>query len=165
MGPRRRSRPSRCSLRRRDWRWVGLGDALGASPKATEWDVAMREAGESAKLPRSCTSIEPAARARAHPAASVRTMNMPASCVACGRVMERGSGCTVERIGEHTRVPYGSEENDWGAASGAPCHDCAVLPGQLHHWFCDVARCADCRGQEHEGPCDVYDAARNQAAE
>jgi hypothetical protein len=68
--------------------------------------------------------------------------------------MEPGAACTVAEVDGHRRVPYGSEAEDWGASSGATCHDCNVLPGQLHHVFCDVARCADCGGQEHEGPCD-----------
>lgn len=44
-------------------------------------------------------------------------------------------------------VPYGSEAEDWGAASGAACHDCSVQPSGFHHPGCDVERCPRCGGQ------------------
>jgi hypothetical protein len=66
--------------------------------------------------------------------------------------MEIGVGWTAASMDLRRRVRYGSEGEDWGAAE-YPCRDCNVVSGQLHHWFCDVARCPDCGGQEHEGPC------------
>src|SRR5205807_10304547 len=88
------------------------------------------------------------------PCVAFGEVNEPTMCPACGQPMQPGVGCTVAYLSEHRRVPYGSEDEDWGVASGTPCHDCNVLPGQLHHWACDVARCADGGGQEHEGPWD-----------
>lgn len=53
------------------------------------------------------------------------------------------------------RVRYGDEQDDWGAGTGKPCHDCAVLKGQFHVPGCDVERCPDCGGQVICCDCDV----------
>ncbi len=56
----------------------------------------------------------------------------------------------------YPRIAYGNEEEDWGANKG-PCHDCAVIKGQLHVPGCDGERCPVCGGQamccdcEYEG--------------
>ena len=63
----------------------------------------------------------------------------------------------------YARIPYGSEKNDWGAAEH-PCHDCAVVKGQLHVESCEVERCPACGGQafncgcEYEGVDDALEA-------
>ena len=46
----------------------------------------------------------------------------------------------------YLRIPYGDEEVDWGADK-RPCHDCAIVKGQLHVLGCDVERCPRCGGQ------------------
>ena len=47
----------------------------------------------------------------------------------------------------YARIRYGREAEDWGAASGRPCHDCAARPGQYHVPGCDAERCPRCMRQ------------------
>jgi hypothetical protein len=56
---------------------------------------------------------------------------------------------------EYDRIRYGDEEDDWGAEKH-PCHDCAVIKGQLHVSGCDVERCPVCGGQIFGCDCCDY---------
>ena len=56
---------------------------------------------------------------------------------------------------EISRVRYGDEPDDWGA-DARPCHDCAVIKGEVHVEGCDVERCAGCGGQRFGCDCEPY---------
>lgn len=62
----------------------------------------------------------------------------------------------------YARVAYGDESDDWGADT-RPCHDCAVVKGQLHVVGCDVERCPVCDGQTIS--CDCLDELDEESAE
>lgn len=75
---------------------------------------------------------------------------MTAVCHYCRRPMD-GSGCTLD-----TAAPWGSERPDRDALNrAAPCPDCGVLPGGLHHILCDVPECLACGQQRLEHDCEA----------
>ena len=68
----------------------------------------------------------------------------------------------------YARIRYGDEK---GGPFSEPCHDCGVLPGQLHvELVCDMEQCPRCGGQvigcdctyEGDGPDDVSDLPPHQ---
>jgi hypothetical protein len=80
-------------------------------------------------------------------------------CAYCQREMLDKTGCTaieyVLESGERVkRVPFGQEDEDWGASRG-PCHDCAASVGAQHHPGCDVERCPLCGGQAFCCDCSI----------
>jgi hypothetical protein len=58
---------------------------------------------------------------------------------------------------EYRAVPYGAEDDDWGAASGKDCHDCYCPSGGFHHAGCDVEQCPRCGSQAISCDCDMLD--------
>jgi hypothetical protein len=62
--------------------------------------------------------------------------------------IEEAQEATQYAIGgeAYDRIPYGRERGS--PVPPGPCHDCAVLPAQLHVPFiCDMEECPSCHGQ------------------
>lgn len=53
----------------------------------------------------------------------------------------------------YERVRRGAPTDLFGVRE-APCHDCSVVPGQLHAYGCDSERCPRCSGQLLSCDCD-----------
>jgi hypothetical protein len=72
-----------------------------------------------------------------------------AMCNYCGLEMTVADGCTDSPIEIDHRsyrpIRYGEEPGLKRVRHR--CHDCGVLPGQVHHHRCDEERCPACRGQ------------------
>jgi hypothetical protein len=69
-----------------------------------------------------------------------------ATCEYCGQEMKPGGCCTVKKykFADGTirlRIPYRA------TLDGAPCGDCNVGDGCLHHPGCDNEKCPKCGGQ------------------
>lgn len=72
-----------------------------------------------------------------------------AQCRYCHQEMTRADGCIDDPIviggRSYEPIRYCSEPG-WKRVN-TRCHDCNVLPGQVHHHGCDVERCPACRKQ------------------
>ena len=55
---------------------------------------------------------------------------------------------------QYPRVRYGRERGRTQTETN-PCHDCAVVPGELHVPGCDMERCPVCRGQVITCGCEI----------
>lgn len=89
------------------------------------------------------------------------------TCTYCNQDMTQAPSCIpvpVERSG--TEIPpirYGQEtRGEWGAASGARCHDCGAEPNGYHHPGCDAEECPTCHGQIISCRCNYTDAEWNE---
>lgn len=69
----------------------------------------------------------------------------------------------------YERVRYGDEKRMCGSTRKlrrvSPCHDCAVLPGQLHVPGCDMEECPACGGQRISCGCRHEAVSRDRLAE
>ena len=85
-----------------------------------------------------------------------------AKCKACQGEMNVVSGCTVKKVhidGKvYDRIPvFSSVKLPDGERPIKRCHDCAALPGHIHHWGCDMERCPKCGMQLISCDCEeVY---------
>ena len=75
-----------------------------------------------------------------------------AQCDYCGLEMTVADGCTDDPIvieGQpHPPIRFGDEWRFPRRRNSIPrCHDCHVLPGQVHHHGCDVEECPACGAQ------------------
>jgi TIR domain len=61
-------------------------------------------------------------------------------------VKEAQEQTTYRVVRTLARVRYGDEKSNW-KADEKPCHDCGVVKGQYHVFFCDVEECPQCGGQ------------------
>jgi hypothetical protein len=68
--------------------------------------------------------------------------------------------CVIGGI-EYPRIPYGEEDEDWGA-SRHPCGDCAAIKGQLHVPGCDVEQCPACGGQALSCDCEYESESEDE---
>jgi hypothetical protein len=54
----------------------------------------------------------------------------------------------------YQRIRFGDGEDLMRVPPDGHCHDCSVVPGQLHAYGCDAERCPACRGQALSCDCD-----------
>ncbi len=88
-----------------------------------------------------------------------------AVCDYCGLEMTDADGCSDRPLKIEGRsyqpVRHGREPGMKGVRNR--CHDCYVLPGQVHHHGCDMERCPAC-GDQSIG-CDCVWAGEEHLSE
>lgn len=83
-----------------------------------------------------------------------------AKCDLCGREMLTAKGCGIGKMHVGGKV-YG-RIRAFGEDESARCHDCNALPGEFHHWGCDMERCPACGHQLISCECeDVFAEGRS----
>ncbi|MFH1904322.1 MAG: hypothetical protein ABIK53_02205 [bacterium] len=62
---------------------------------------------------------------------------------------------------KYKRIRYGSREEGSDLSSGdyanTPCHNCSVIRGRLHAFYCDMEKCPKCMGQLLNCKCYVQE--------
>jgi hypothetical protein len=78
-------------------------------------------------------------------------MRATVSCDDPGPIVLTGKSYSVIR--------FGSEPDDWPGYGATACPDCAVAPGGIHHFGCDIEQCPRCREQFITCDCVESDAS------
>ena len=78
-----------------------------------------------------------------------------AVCEVCGLEMAAPEGAFGCKDTLRVRSPSGRALRRIRHRGSAPCVDCGVEPGVLHHLLCDRERCPACRGQLLACGCEV----------
>jgi hypothetical protein len=89
---------------------------------------------------------------------------MPISDAWCAKIEAAQKLAGYLRDGKYVRrLAYGQEKDDKWESGKFPCHDCAIVQGQLHVPGCDVEECPVCGGQLITCDCEIGTASATES--